>query len=175
MILLFFSDLSTRSTWIAQGNNWLLLINKLCFSLVEEKPCSAHEIEVAFRLASLWKLASARNRVEIAYGKATLTPRETLQIGRSTGAVDWLIEAYAYLACAPQPPCNEDGEAVGWDTYVGLLSLREKYSHLRSGRDGGWKSRKSINDLQRDHLPFVEEIKKVFADEFSKGDEVSHS
>lgn len=83
-----------------------------------------NEIKRAIRLATLWKLWDAvhlRRRLEDAYNACTsLSPWETVRLGRTAQRPEWQIEGYAYMICTAEPPCLEDGEVMGWETYAEL-------------------------------------------------------
>lgn len=146
-------------------------------SLVEEQtPCSANEIEVGFRLATLWNLETTRRRVERAYEVKGLSPWEAIRIGRTARKVEWIVEGYAYMLYSTDPPSLDDAEALGLDNFVNLMTLRDEQKVLRhSRRSKGlhnygskmeykpyWFSRKRYHPLQKTDPTLVARLEEIF-------------
>lgn len=68
------------------------------------------------------------------------------------------------MICTAEPPCLEDGEVMGWETYAELLKLRDRRKgSYNLGPRSAWERRTCFKDLQyRDYRDLVQEIQQVF-------------
>ncbi|THH06650.1 hypothetical protein EW146_g9547 [Bondarzewia mesenterica] len=120
-------------------------------------------------LSTMWRFPEIRTRAIEKLNARTLNPLKKLMLAKQHRVSAWLIEGYESLARRKTHLTVEERSMLGWDTFAGLVELRElswEYVSCLSADDAC-----EPVSLRRARFDFVGNIRRIFQRELRDDEE----